>query len=129
MIAALKLSVLFVSGLAVGLVLPVGPQHCTAKRTLPQPDKAMTPPTALTLRCIVEQQSGQPAARMRLGRWLPQPDEEGPAAASDPQVEVIVRPAPVQETKAKEVHVILRVAQDGSSTALRTEGRQMPVAQ
>jgi hypothetical protein len=129
MIAALKLSVLFVSGLAVGLVLPVGPQHCTAKRTLPLPDKAMTSPTALTLRCIVEQQPGQQAAPKRLGRWLPEPDGEGPATASDPQVEVIVRPAPVEELKTNEVHVIFRVAQDGSRTALRTEGRQMPVAQ
>src|SRR5262249_47233683 len=97
MTALVKVGLLFVSGLGIGLLVPLSRER--PARFIPRPDEneAVQSPT-VTVRCIVEQHdSGQSV-------------EVSSDASSAPGVELIVRPAqrrrpPLPEEVVVELHI------------------------
>jgi hypothetical protein len=126
MAALAKLSLLFLGGVFIGLVMPLG--FGPGKPT-PSPDDARpAPDRAVTLRCIVEYRSGEGNRAGFAGRVLPRPGQV-PAAARP--VEIVVQPPSESPVACADgVTVILRLGpnpKDPEETANPPE-RPMPDA-
>jgi hypothetical protein len=106
MTALAKLSLLFLGGVFIGLVMPLG---FGPSKPTPQPDDARTSADrTVTVHCIVEYRSGEANRTGFAGRVLPRP-RQGQSPAHP--VEIVVQPrGEGVVTSADGVTVILRVS-------------------
>jgi hypothetical protein len=107
MAALAKLSLLFLGGVFIGLVVPLG---LAPSKLTPADDARPSAERTLTLRCIVEYRSGQLCRTGFGGRTLPRPTDDPPALNPDLPVEIVVHPNGEKAAASSDgVTVILRV--------------------
>ena len=127
--ATAKLGLLFLGGLAVGLVVPwsLGTDKAGSR---PDVARAAGEPT-VTVRCIVEYGDGAPTAAPPGRRRLPRPDDDEftvPACATPGPVEVRVQPNNQNGASGPDgVTVIFRIKPAGASGDVNPAPPAQPV--